>query len=353
MMPTTPRSAFYEMDYIRGATPTAYKGSDSDVELDLDIIDSGTYTRFQTVGGANPTAGAVNVTAGGVLKDGASTDMELFKNTATNELTEISSTLEIMELRRTQALTRFLEAENRLGTDNYGDWLLSVFGVTNPDFRANKPVYLGGGKLRTNVNSIQNPGDVLKPSDDSVEIPAGYQAGLAGIQGSTSGVNLNVTEYGIVMNIMSVIPRTTYANKIDRFWTKYANREEFYNPYFQGIGDQEIYNCEVGFELDGATNLDTWGYQNRNAEYKYKLNEVQNEFVSDSGAGGLDAFHMAKVHDITGPVMTLTEANLTVDYTADENLRIFQSQGSEHHLYYTVYNDCQMVRPMYLTDIPV
>jgi len=186
-----------------------------------------------------------------------------------------------------------------------------------------------------------------------VVIPGGFQTGLAGVQGSSNTVNLNVTEYGIVMNIMSLVPRTMYGNRIDRFFHKYNDRTEFYNPYFQGIGDQEIYASEIGFNLDGATNLDTWGYQNRWAEYKYKLNEVQNEFVTDSGAGGLDAFHMGRVQDITGAPFSLSPGTVRVSFGNDEIERIFESQGTEHHLYYTIYNDCQMVRPMYLTDIPV
>jgi len=206
---------------------------------------------------------------------------------------------------------------------------------------------------------VVNQQDVLTHATaaDDVQVPAGYKAGLAGVQGSTNNVRLNATEFGVVISLMSVVPRTAYGNRIDRFFIKGAtgDRTEFYNPYFQGIGDQEILNMEKGFELDGGagTNDGTWGYQQRWAEYKYYPSYVCGEFAMDAGAGGLDDFHMADVHDITGAPTALGSAGAIIDYGEDENLRIFQSTGTEHHLYYTVYNDAQFVRPMYLTDIPV
>jgi len=342
-----------EMDYLWGATTTAYKGSDTDVELDLQVYGPIGMTTNSSGGAGIPAANPVGFPgASETLEDdhgGVPQDL-YWRETGAYNMT----TLEIMELRRTQALTRFLEAENRLGTDDYEDWLLSIFGVQNPDFRDKNPRYLGGGKIRTNVNSVIATGDVLEPSTDNVVVPAGYRAGLAGVQGSTNNVRLNATEYGVVMSLMSIVPRTSYANRVDRFFLKGAtgDRTDFYNPYFQGIGDQEIYSCERGYSLDGADNLATWGYQQRNADMKYYPSYVTGEFAV-RGAGGLADFHMAEVHVVSGDPAGLTDAESRVNYALYQNINIFQSTGSEHHLYYTVFNDAQFVRPMYLTDIPV
>jgi hypothetical protein len=361
IMAEEPFNVFQEMDYFGGATPNAYKGSDSDVELDLDIIGNTKNTAYlQLVDGTNQTTPAAGnpVFAGGtnlIAEPGPGGNLGFKEGTYQS----ITAELEIMELRRTQALTRFLEAENRLGTDDYEDWLLSIFGVQNPDFRDKSPRYLGGGKIQTNVNSVVNPGDVLTPSTDAVNVPAGFKAGLAGVQGSTNQVYLNATEFGIVLTLMSLVPRQSYGNRLDRFFLKGAtgDRTDFFNPYFQNIGDQEIYNCERGFDLDdtggAGANLDTWGYQQRWAEYKYYPSYVTGEFAVDAGSGGLDDFHMARLHHITSAAPTLSQQNMQIVYDEDQNIRIFQSQGTEHHLYYTVYNDAQFVRPMYLTDIPV
>lgn len=347
IMAPEPHTVHKEMDYFWGSTPQAYKGSATDVELDLDIATNASLV-LETGAGAAPPAGALSVTATGVVQDTTPANLQIRRTNSI--LDDYTSTLEIMELRRVQALTRFLEAENRLGTDDYEDWLLSIFGVQNPDFRDKSPRYLGGGKIRTNVNSVINPNDVLVPSTDAVGVPAGYQAGLASVQGSTNNVHLNATEYGIVMSLMSLVPRTAYGNRIDRFFTKGAtgDRLDFYNPYFQNIGDQDVYNYEKGFSLD-LNNTGTWGYQQRWAEYKYKPSYVTGEFAS----GDLDDFHMADVHDITAAVDALSGTNSLCTWDDDENIRIFQSQGTEHHLYYTVFNDAQFVRPMYLTDIPI
>jgi hypothetical protein len=349
IMASTPRKAYHEMDYFWGATPQAYKGSANDVELDLDSI-AGTWYVHRSDNDAKilgaPTT--IDADAGGAMEV-AGVNAYLSNASSSGEIGQIA-TLEVMELRRIQALTRFLEAENRLGTDDYEEWLLSIFGVTNPDFRDRNPRYLGGGKLRTNVNSVVNPGDVLVPSTDAVDVPAGYQAGLASVQGASNEVYLNATEYGIVMTLMSVVPRTSYGNRIDRFFTKGAtgDRLDFFLPQFQNIGDQEVYDYERGYALD-ADNTGTWAYQQRWAEYKYYPSYVTGEFAS----GSLDDFHMADVHDITNSPNALSAGDAQIDWASDEFIRIFQSQGTEHHLYYTVYNDAQFVRPMYLTDIPV
>lgn len=346
IMPGQPFRVFYEMDYFGGATPQAYKGAATDVELDIDVYgDNSKAVEFRTFAGqALPGTGDAKFGGADELQDVSSNNLAFRSAVGIGAV----ASLEIMELRRTEALTRFLEAENRLGSDDYADWLLSIFGITNPDFRDKVPRYLGGGKLATNVSSVVNNGDVLQYNANTVQVPAGYQAGIAGITGSTNSVGINVTEFGLVLGLLSVVPRRSYGNQLERYWYKWDDRLDWYNPYFQNIGDQVIYEGEYGFQLT-SSNTDTWAYQQRWAEYKYKQSYVVQDFLDT-----LDDFTMAKIHDVTETPDALSAANMKVDYTADEALRIFQNQSTtEHHLYYTVYHDAQFVRPMYLTDIPV
>jgi len=135
-----------EMDYFWGATPQAYKGSADDVILDLDMYanDDRKLQWEDAADNSVPAAGDVTFPGGSQYMEEAGTNRDISWKDATQ--LPGTSELEIMELRRTQALTRFLEAENRLGSDDYEDWLLSIFGVQNPDFRDKSARYLGGGK---------------------------------------------------------------------------------------------------------------------------------------------------------------------------------------------------------------
>jgi hypothetical protein len=350
IMKTAPYTIPKDMDYFWGATPQAYKGSSDDVELDLDLIATGAVLKWQD----QPNGGVPLI--GDPTFDGSTSQMR--EAGGVNGITwEINSdlpgqaVLEVMELRRVQALTRFLEAENRLGDDDYGSWLLSMFGVTNPDFRLNRPHYIGGGRLRTNVNTVLSHEDVLDNAN-SVDTPAGYHYGVAGIQGSSNQVSFNVTEFGYVYTLMVVKAEPAYHGGIPREFWKINDRTDWYNPNFQNIGDQEIYDGEYSFHLDGD-NTGTWAYQQRFAEYKYHPNRIVGEFAVDTSSNGLDHYHMGIIHDITGAADAFNDANSRHTYSNDEYSRVFRSQDSSHHLYWAVYNDAQFVRPMFLTDIPV
>ena len=82
IMADEPFKVFKEMDYFWGATPNAYKGSDSDVELDLDITDT-SQTSFYNIDGTTPVAGNVTIDVNGQLFDGTPEAIELRRNTST------------------------------------------------------------------------------------------------------------------------------------------------------------------------------------------------------------------------------------------------------------------------------
>ena len=63
------------------------------------------------------------------------------------------ATLEIMELRRAQALLRYYEAANR-GGHRYVEQLLGIFGVVSDDARLQIPQYLGGGKQNVQISEV-------------------------------------------------------------------------------------------------------------------------------------------------------------------------------------------------------
>jgi len=278
----------YERDYFVGAYPEAYRGSASNVELDLDILSAGTNgVKFDRAGGTTDASGAITAISG-LLNDGTSNltfDSSSFLDTV--------STLEILELRRAEALVRFLEAENRTGLDRYDEWLKIMFGVQNPDFRDKYPRYLGGGKQVINIREIENQSAVYDSTDTLVD-PQGFQVGAATGAGKSGGINFHATEHGCIMTILSVVPRTAYTGGIEKFWTK-NDRTEFYNPHFQGIGDQEILTKEINYSgLVNTTNDDVWAYAPRFAEYKQKISTVGGEY---GYTGNLQYWHMARIGD--------------------------------------------------------
>lgn len=154
---------------------------------------------------------------------------------------------------------------------------------------------------------------------------------------------------------MMVKPRTGYAGGIERYWSK-LDRFDFYNPYFQNIGDQEILNKEVWYNFlavegepgEGGAN-DTWGYAPRWAEYKMKHSRVSAEMKTS-----LDFWHMADIYDSTSGQVPPLSLDFGKVNPADDNItRPFAVRDGEDNLYISTYHDVQVNRPMYETDIPM
>lgn len=85
-------------------------------------------------------------------------------------------------------------------------------------------------------------------------------------------VIIGVIWFDIERNYCRTIERSAF--HIDRF--------DYYNPYMQFIGDQEIYLGECGFRV-GLTSLkgQNFGYNVRHAEYKTSYNVASGGFVRD------------------------------------------------------------------------
>jgi len=331
--------------------PTAYKGLSADVELDLDIIDSQGYVQmFDSVAGGAPSAGAVNITAGGVLTHGGG-NLEFQQNTTTNVLSDLKASLEITELRRAQALLRYYEAANR-GGHRYVEQLLGIYGVISDDARLQIPEYLGGGRQTVQISDVMSSVVALDPTAGvndgagGVTVPVNPQADFSGkgtSMGKTNGFTKTFKEHGIVLGIVSVMPRSGYSEGIPKFFRK-ADRTDFFIPQLQHIGEQAIDQSEVYYDPTGTDKDDVFGYTPRYAEYKHKNDSIHGEFRTS-----LDYWHCSRIF---GTAPALNEAFVQGDYQNDEMTRIFAVESGVKHIYAQIYNDVKALRPMSLYSVP-
>lgn len=79
-----------------------------------------------------------------------------------------------------------------------------------------------------------------------------------------------------MMSFLIVRPQAVYTQGIERFWTR-QTRYDYWNPEFQHIGQQEVYQKEVYADGTEADN-NVFGYQNRYDEYRRGKNHVTGEF---------------------------------------------------------------------------
>jgi len=167
---------------------------------------------------------------------------------------------------------KLLERDAR-GGSRYIEQTLSHFGVRTPDFRVQRPEYLGGSKIPVNVNPIANTTDVqalgsLESSGTPGSLAAEMHAG-----GSKKSFTYAATEHGYIIGLAVVRATPTYQQGTRRHWRR-TTRLDYYFPVFSTLGEQAVATQEIYQPASNAPANATWGYQERHAEYRYTPNEI-------------------------------------------------------------------------------
>jgi hypothetical protein len=311
----------WEKDYFTSALPFAQRGPDVNIP-----IDGQADVNYKTpqITGPNGTASMgleadANITAS-TTAAGPGTISEL-DNIDNVEFNNINST--INELRTSTALQRWLEKQARGGA-RYIETILSHFGVKSSDKRLQRAEYLGGGKSPVVISEVLN-------TSNTAEAPQGAMSGHGIATGVSNEYRYDVEEHGVIMSIMSILPRTAYQQGTPRmFWRK--DKMDFYWPTFANLGEQEVLNREI-YVQNTEADTDTFGYQQRWAEYKYSMDTVHGDFKDT-----LDFWHMGRIFE--------SKPNLNAQFTfADPTDRIFAvAEGNK--IWAQIYNDIQAQRPM-------
>ena len=238
----------------------------------------------------------------------------------------------INELRLAEHLQRWLE-KNARGGSRYIEQILSHFGVRVPDYRLDRPEYLGGGKTPVVIK------DVTQTSSTDATSPQGNLAGQGYAVGAKNKFKYTFQEHGIVLGIMSVLPRTAYQQGVDRFFTKF-DKFDYYFPEFANLGEQAILNQEIYNDATSEESLDTFGYQERYAEYKYRASEVHGDFKDT-----LNMWHMGRIFQ--------NKPSLNTSFvSSNPTTRIFAVEQGVQHMWCQLYHDVRAIRPMPKHAIP-
>lgn len=178
-------------------------------------------------------------------------------------------------LRQAFAIQKFYERDARGGT-RYIESIWAHFRVRNPDFRMQRPEYLGGFRQNINMNQVVQTTQVL--SETSTPL------GTTGAYSVTTHQNGDVfshsfTEHGILLGLACIRTEHTYQQGINRAWFK-KKRLDFYSPEFANLSEQFIRNEEI-YAQGTATDKEAFGYQEAWAEMRYMPNIVSGEIRSD------------------------------------------------------------------------
>lgn len=316
------RNRCWEKDYLTSAQNNTQRGGE--VMLP-NAPDYKAVTNFVKSAGGNPTTGAATFDSVNYPQDLLDGSGSASVNVENLDGINIS----INDLRRASRLQAWLE-RNQIGGSRYVEQILSHFGVTLPDFRAYRPVYLGGGKQNVVIS------EVLNTTGTTGQLPQGNMAGHGVSVGNTNSFKYSFPEHGWVIGIMSVLPRTAYQEGIQKKFMKTSDKYAYFWPEFANIGEQVVYNGEAKWDFTGATNNSgTFGYQSRYSEYKYEPSTVHGDFRDT-----LAYWHM-------GRIFTSQPALNAAFVSSDPTHRVFAVTDTQYDkLYIQVYNNVKAIRPM-------
>lgn len=186
---------------------------------------------------------------------------------------------------------KLLERDAR-GGSRYVEQLLSHFGVRSPDYRLQRPEYLGGSKIPVNVNPVaQTAAYDAEPSDAASAV--GNLGAEMHANGSKRTFNYAATEHGYIIGMCAVRATPTYQQGIRRHWLSRRTRLDYYFPAFAHLGEQAVNTREIFNPLNLTPANATWGYQERWAELRYTPNEITGVLRS-TVAQPLDWWHYAE-----------------------------------------------------------
>jgi len=276
------RQGMKKHDYFTSCLPYLQKGTASAVGLTgvapiwTDSVAGGTTAIWSTADTAWRKVDA----------DGAVIDMSTTLGFVSERLYgEMSGvTVSINALRQSVAIQRLLETDARGGT-RYVESIKAHFGVTSPDFRLQRPEYLGGGKSFINISPVANTSSTA--GEDQGEL-VGVGTGV--ISGHSWAKSF--TEHGHIIGLIRARGDLTYFQGLDRMWSR-STRYDFYIPALANLGEQSVLNKEIFVSNSSSADDAVFGYQERWAEYRTKASRVVGTFNPDV-TGSLAHWHLAE-----------------------------------------------------------
>ena len=196
----------------------------------------------------------------------------------------------INDIREAFQVQRLFERDARGGT-RYIESLLAHFGVTSPDFRLQRPEYLGGGSAKITIAPIPQ-------TSQTATTPLGNLGATGYFSHEGTGFVKSFVEHGVILGLMAIRADLTYQQGLHRSYNRFT-RLDFAFPVLAHLGEQEILNQEIFMQGDGVlssgdiVDYQPFAFQERYAEYRYKPSEICGEFRSDY-AQSLDVWHLAQ-----------------------------------------------------------
>lgn len=173
---------------------------------------------------------------------------------------EVNSNLvSVIDVSRNIQIQRFLNLVNKTGR-KFEEYVSKMFGTyVKPDYH--NPSYLSKTRDKVVSYEVDNTGEAQQSQPVSV---------TSTFQGTSSNFafEFECDRPCVILGLLSYdIPRV-YSRIIERE-NLHVDRFDYFNPFMQFIGDQDVKRAELSTTIPGIN--EAWGYQSRYAEYKTRV----------------------------------------------------------------------------------
>lgn len=197
--------------------------------------------------------------------------------TRLNELMQqgLSATsFNISDFRLVNAIQAWMERNAVSGT-RYVEYLRGQYGFAPRDDEVDRAVYLGGYRAPVLIQQVQQTSSTF--SDSTAQ---GTLTGQGYSVDASSIFNRRFYEHGVIMGIMSIMPKAQYADGVDRNWIK-RDIYDWHVPVFNNLSEEEVLPVEVS--VANSDPLGIFGYQQRKGYLRWRKDIACGE-LSPSGS---------------------------------------------------------------------
>ncbi len=321
----------FEADYFTASRPSAQKGSPI-------RFGGATLNWLKTVDDSTTTGGQIIETR---APAGAHTGAA---NRGDGK--ELVPNILISDLRRANAIQQFQEAMQR-GGGRMIEYLKQIWNVKSNDGRLQNAEFLGGGKQPVTISEVLSSTNtnVAGSGTDSV-VGDLYGHGIS--VGNKNHFSRSFDEYGVVIGLMSVLPRTGYAEGLHKSWRRVGGKFTYPVPHLAHIGEEAVLNEELFFEHTApgtAVQIGEFGYQDRYADWKYACDTVRGDMRFD-----LNRWHLNRE---INAVVNLNQAFVECNPATQNHNRIFNVTDPTKDVFWCqLYHKVDAIRKLPYTGVP-
>lgn len=279
----------WEKDYFTSALPWQQRGTAP--ALPVTGTSSAVWDASSFTSAAGNRYVMVNDVNDGKFQVGKAEAIVTARTAFNNNTVDLSSatTFDVADLRQVVQIQKWMERSARGGV-RYTEFLHSMFGVSPRDDRLQRPEYFGGSKSPVIVS------EVLQTSSTDATTPQANMAGHGIAVQAMYGGKYHCQEYGLILGLMSILPRPMYQQGINRQWLR-PTRYDYYFREFANLSEQAIERAEIFYSGVEAENKTLFGFQGRYNEMRQKDNMVVGEMRST-----FDYWHLGREF-LTAPAL--------------------------------------------------